>query len=152
MGQQVADAGWRWGAVHRRKPLLYASVCCDVSPKNMSQEIHYICHTIVPVTVKKLVHRMSSGYHDTLHIFLLFVYLSYYRRGVLHLHESRGIHDLGPPRWDLSLCLVVVVFILFFSLWKGVKSSGKVQAWTTKQHQFLFLFFLNVFWFNQKWT
>uniref|UniRef100_A0A674N9T8 Transporter n=1 Tax=Takifugu rubripes TaxID=31033 RepID=A0A674N9T8_TAKRU len=50
----------------------------------------------------------------------------FYERGVLHLHESRGIHDLGLPRWDLSLCLVVVVFILFFSLWKGVKSSGKV--------------------------
>lgn len=49
------------------------------------------------------------------------------RRGVLHLHKSRGIHDLGLPRWDLSLCLVVVVFILFFSLWKGVKSSGKVK-------------------------
>uniref|UniRef100_A0A7N6C0H5 Transporter n=1 Tax=Anabas testudineus TaxID=64144 RepID=A0A7N6C0H5_ANATE len=50
----------------------------------------------------------------------------YYERGVLHLHESNGIHDLGLPRWELSLCLVVVVFILYFSLWKGVKSSGKV--------------------------
>uniref|UniRef100_A0AAY4F0D6 Transporter n=1 Tax=Denticeps clupeoides TaxID=299321 RepID=A0AAY4F0D6_9TELE len=50
----------------------------------------------------------------------------FYERGVLHIHESAGIHDLGLPRWDLSLCLVVVVFILYFSLWKGVKSSGKV--------------------------
>ena len=32
-----------------------------------------------------------------------------------------------------SLCLVVVVFILYFSLWKGVKSSGKVGAWITTQ-------------------
>uniref|UniRef100_A0A8C6TGN1 Transporter n=1 Tax=Neogobius melanostomus TaxID=47308 RepID=A0A8C6TGN1_9GOBI len=50
----------------------------------------------------------------------------YYERGVLHLYESRGINDLGPPRWDLSLCLIAVVFLLYFSLWKGVKSSGKV--------------------------
>uniref|UniRef100_A0A8C5NRT4 Transporter n=1 Tax=Junco hyemalis TaxID=40217 RepID=A0A8C5NRT4_JUNHY len=50
----------------------------------------------------------------------------FYERGVLHLHESRGIHDLGLPRWQLSLCLLVVVIILFFSLWKGVKTSGKV--------------------------
>uniref|UniRef100_A0A3Q0QZ15 Transporter n=1 Tax=Amphilophus citrinellus TaxID=61819 RepID=A0A3Q0QZ15_AMPCI len=50
----------------------------------------------------------------------------YYERGVLHLHESKGIQDLGFPRWQLTLCLVVVVFILYFSLWKGVKSSGKV--------------------------
>lgn len=59
---------------------------------------------------------------------------------MLHLHESRGIHDLGPPRWDLTLCLVVVVFILYFSLWKGVKSSGKVRARTTRQQ----LFFLDL--------
>uniref|UniRef100_A0A672M0Z5 Transporter n=1 Tax=Sinocyclocheilus grahami TaxID=75366 RepID=A0A672M0Z5_SINGR len=50
----------------------------------------------------------------------------FYERGVLHIHESRGIGDLGLPRWELALCLIVVVFILYFSLWKGVKSSGKV--------------------------
>ncbi|MBN3317897.1 SC6A2 protein, partial [Atractosteus spatula] len=50
----------------------------------------------------------------------------YYERGVLHVHESHGIHDLGLPRWQLTLCLVVVVIILYFSLWKGVKTSGKV--------------------------
>lgn len=55
--------------------------------------------------------------------------MSLCRRGVLHLHESKGIHDLGLPRWDLTLCLVVVVCILYFSLWKGVKSSGKVRTW-----------------------
>lgn len=49
------------------------------------------------------------------------------RRGVLHIHESKGIDDLGLPRWELTICLVMVVFILYFSLWKGVKSSGKVQ-------------------------
>lgn len=70
----------------------------------------------------------------------MFFCVSFCRRGVLHLHESRGIHDLGPPRWDLTLCLVVVVFILYFSLWKGVKSSGKVRARTTRQQ----LFFLDL--------
>ncbi|XP_077084964.1 sodium-dependent noradrenaline transporter [Siphateles boraxobius] len=50
----------------------------------------------------------------------------FYERGVLHIHESKGINDLGLPRWELCLCLIVVVFILYFSLWKGVKSSGKV--------------------------
>uniref|UniRef100_A0A4W4HBN0 Transporter n=1 Tax=Electrophorus electricus TaxID=8005 RepID=A0A4W4HBN0_ELEEL len=50
----------------------------------------------------------------------------FYTREVLRLHESHGIHDLKEPRWELSLCLGLVVFILYFSLWKGVKSSGKV--------------------------
>ncbi|XP_020797065.2 LOW QUALITY PROTEIN: sodium-dependent noradrenaline transporter [Boleophthalmus pectinirostris] len=65
----------------------------------------------------------------------------YYERGVLHLHESRGIHDLGMPRWDLSLCLISVLFILFFSLWKGVKSSGKV-VYITATMPYVVLFVL----------
>ncbi|XP_077874701.1 sodium-dependent dopamine transporter isoform X1 [Ictidomys tridecemlineatus] len=54
----------------------------------------------------------------------------YFERGVLHLHESRGIDDLGPPRWQLTVCLVLVIVLLYFSLWKGVKTSGKV-VWIT---------------------
>ncbi|XP_074974449.1 sodium-dependent noradrenaline transporter isoform X2 [Caretta caretta] len=66
---------------------------------------------------------------------------SFQRRGVLHLHESSGIHDLGSPRWQLSLCLLVVVIILFFSLWKGVKTSGKV-VWITATLPYVVLFVL----------
>ncbi|KAM8877602.1 sodium-dependent noradrenaline transporter [Synchiropus picturatus] len=65
----------------------------------------------------------------------------YYERGVLHLHESKGIHDLGLPRWELTLCLVAVVFILYFSLWKGVKSSGKV-VYITATMPYVVLFVL----------
>lgn len=50
------------------------------------------------------------------------------RRGVLHLHESTGIGDIGLPQWQLLLCLMVVVVVLYFSLWKGVKTSGKVRS------------------------
>uniref|UniRef100_A0A8C2I640 Transporter n=1 Tax=Cyprinus carpio TaxID=7962 RepID=A0A8C2I640_CYPCA len=52
--------------------------------------------------------------------------LEYFERGVLHLHESSGIDDLGLPRWQLTSCLAVVIVVLYFSLWKGVKTSGKV--------------------------
>ncbi|XP_048828356.1 sodium-dependent noradrenaline transporter-like isoform X2 [Brienomyrus brachyistius] len=50
----------------------------------------------------------------------------FYERGVLHVHESKGIQDLGSPRWQLTICLALVVFVVCFSLWKGVRSSGKV--------------------------
>ncbi|MGH0125235.1 UNVERIFIED_CONTAM: hypothetical protein FKN15_051669 [Acipenser sinensis] len=62
-------------------------------------------------------------------------------RGVLHLHESEGIHDLGPPRWQLVLCLLVVVFILYFTLCKGVKTSGKV-VYITATMPYVVLFVL----------
>ncbi|KAJ8252539.1 hypothetical protein COCON_G00218510 [Conger conger] len=65
----------------------------------------------------------------------------FYERGVLHLHESKGIQDLGLPRWQLVLCLIVVVFILYFSLWKGVKSSGKV-VYITATMPYVVLFVL----------
>lgn len=50
------------------------------------------------------------------------------RRGVLHMHQSHGLDDLGPPRWELAACLVLVISLLYFSLWKGVKTSGKVRS------------------------
>ncbi len=49
------------------------------------------------------------------------------RRGVLHIQDSNGIGDLGRPRWQLTSCLAVVIVLLYFSLWKGVKTSGKVE-------------------------
>lgn len=65
----------------------------------------------------------------------------YYERGVLNLHESAGIHNLGLPRWQLILCLLVVIIILYFSLWKGVKTSGKV-VWITATMPYMVLFVL----------
>uniref|UniRef100_A0A8C4FGU8 Transporter n=1 Tax=Dicentrarchus labrax TaxID=13489 RepID=A0A8C4FGU8_DICLA len=54
----------------------------------------------------------------------------YFERGVLHIQDSNGINDLGRPRWQLTSCLAVVIVLLYFSLWKGVKTSGKV-VWIT---------------------
>nr|XP_061814449.1 sodium- and chloride-dependent taurine transporter-like isoform X2 [Nerophis lumbriciformis] len=39
---------------------------------------------------------------------------------------SSGIEDMGPVKWDLALCLLLVWVICFFCIWKGVKSTGKV--------------------------
>lgn len=52
------------------------------------------------------------------------------RRAVLHIQDSNGIDDLGRPRWQLTSCLAVVIVLLYFSLWKGVKTSGKVGSLT----------------------
>ncbi|KAJ8291097.1 hypothetical protein GJAV_G00021350 [Gymnothorax javanicus] len=62
----------------------------------------------------------------------------YFERGVLHLQDSEGIDDLGMPRWQLTSCLAVVIVLLYFSLWKGVKTSGKV-VWITATMPYLVL-------------
>uniref|UniRef100_H3CRA5 Transporter n=1 Tax=Tetraodon nigroviridis TaxID=99883 RepID=H3CRA5_TETNG len=43
---------------------------------------------------------------------------------------SRGIEELGGVRWELALCLLASWVFCFFSIWKGVKSSGKVSYFT----------------------
>lgn len=39
---------------------------------------------------------------------------------------TAGIHDFGAVRWELLACLTVAWVLVYFCLWKGVRSSGKV--------------------------
>ncbi|XP_062822633.1 sodium-dependent serotonin transporter-like [Anolis carolinensis] len=50
----------------------------------------------------------------------------FYTRKVLALQGSNGLDDVGEIRWQLLLCLFLIFAIVYFSLWKGVKTSGKV--------------------------
>ncbi|XP_017835438.2 sodium-dependent dopamine transporter [Drosophila busckii] len=54
----------------------------------------------------------------------------YFNRYILELNQSQGLHDLGQIRWDVALCLLMVYLICYFSLWKGISTSGKV-VWFT---------------------
>ena len=49
---------------------------------------------------------------------------------VLQVDKSSGIDDIGAPIWKLAACVLVVYCLLYLSLFKGVKSSGKV-VWVT---------------------
>ncbi|KAM8849974.1 sodium- and chloride-dependent betaine transporter-like isoform 2-T2 [Spinachia spinachia] len=46
------------------------------------------------------------------------------------LGMSAGIEELGSVRWELALCLLACWVICYFSIWKGVRSSGKVVYFT----------------------
>ncbi|KAM9046674.1 sodium-dependent noradrenaline transporter isoform 1-T1 [Megaptera novaeangliae] len=94
-------------------------------------------------TDPKLLNSSVLGNHTTYSKYKFTPAAEFYERGVLHLHESSGIHDIGLPQWQLLLCLIVVVIVLFFSLWKGVKTSGKV-VWITATLPYLVLFVLLV--------
>ncbi|KAG8230248.1 hypothetical protein J437_LFUL009786 [Ladona fulva] len=54
----------------------------------------------------------------------------YFNRAILEMDKSSGLHDLGEIKWDLALCLLAVYLICYFSLWKGISTSGKV-VWFT---------------------
>ena len=50
-----------------------------------------------------------------------------FSRHVLEIHRSEGLHDVGSIKWQLCLCLMFVFLLVYFSLWKGIKTSGKVR-------------------------
>ncbi|XP_018533727.1 sodium- and chloride-dependent GABA transporter 3-like isoform X1 [Lates calcarifer] len=43
---------------------------------------------------------------------------------------SGGIEELGSVRWELALCLLLCWVFCYFSIWKSVRSSGKVAYFT----------------------
>lgn len=48
----------------------------------------------------------------------------FFRRKVLSL--SAGVGEPGSVKWDLALCLLLAWVIVYFCIWKGIRSSGKV--------------------------
>ena len=52
---------------------------------------------------------------------------AYVRRHMLELDKAEGIEQLESVKWQLTLCLVAVYLICYFSLWKGISTSGKVS-------------------------
>ncbi|CAD5125286.1 DgyrCDS13530 [Dimorphilus gyrociliatus] len=54
----------------------------------------------------------------------------FFDRHMLELDKADGITNLGNIKWELALCLLAVYVICYFSLWKGISTSGKV-VWFT---------------------
>ena len=65
----------------------------------------------------------------------------YFMREVLETHNSRGIAQLGPIKPSLAFSTLAVFVLVYFALWKGVKSTGKV-VWVTAIAPYIILFCL----------
>ncbi|XP_075241420.1 sodium-dependent serotonin transporter-like isoform X1 [Convolutriloba macropyga] len=65
----------------------------------------------------------------------------YYTRYVLENYKAAGLQDMGGLKWELSICLMFVFIVVYFSLWKGIKGSGKV-VWITATAPYIILFCL----------
>lgn len=46
---------------------------------------------------------------------------------MLGVVNSEGLHDPGPVRWPLALCLLAAWVLIFLCMLKGIRSSGKVS-------------------------
>lgn len=67
--------------------------------------------------------------------------LEYWENYVLRITDSIG--DAGIFRWEILLCLIAAWIGVYFCMWKGVKSSGKVVYFTaTFPYVVLFILFI----------
>ncbi|XP_068190814.1 sodium- and chloride-dependent GABA transporter 3-like [Antennarius striatus] len=62
--------------------------------------------------------------------------VEFWERRVLGM--SGGIEELGSVRWELALCLLACWVFCYFSIWKSVRSSGKV-AYVTATFPYVML-------------
>ena len=62
-------------------------------------------------------------------------------RGVLETQNSQGITSLGSIKPSLAISTLAVFVLVYFALWKGVKSTGKV-VWVTAIAPYIVLFCL----------
>lgn len=64
----------------------------------------------------------------------------FWERKVLAI--SNGIDEPGTIKWDLALCLLLAWIVVYFCIWKGIKSSGKVMYFTATSPYILMLVLL----------
>ncbi|KAG1672550.1 Sodium-dependent dopamine transporter [Nymphon striatum] len=66
-----------------------------------------------------------------------------HNHSLLQISNSDGIDDLGTVRWEIALCLLAVYLICYFSMWKGITTSGKV-VWFTALFPYVVLLIMLV--------
>lgn len=57
-----------------------------------------------------------------------FKYCFLFSRRLQEVDKAKGFENLGHVKWELALSLLVVFVFVYFALWKGIKSSGKVSS------------------------
>ena len=58
---------------------------------------------------------------------------------MLKIHLSDGFGDPAGLNWPMVGCLALAWVIIYFCIWKGVKSTGKVMTVSTPAYVFTFL-------------
>ena len=43
------------------------------------------------------------------------------------LQLSSGIEEAGSINWKLALCLLLAWIMVYFCIWKGIRTTGKVR-------------------------
>ncbi|CAF3746225.1 unnamed protein product [Rotaria socialis] len=65
----------------------------------------------------------------------------YFYRRLQEVDKAEGFDNLGKIKWELAFYLFIVFIVVYFALWKGIKSSGKA-VWITAIAPYIVLIIL----------
>lgn len=58
-------------------------------------------------------------------------------------NENLGMNNFGSILWENAGCLLLIYIICYFSMWKGVQTSGKVKIFLKISNFFVLIFILS---------
>lgn len=86
------------------------------------------CHQVTETAIRPFVNATSPA-------------KEFYERAVLEQYKSDGLDRMGAIKPALAVCVFSVFILVYFSLWKGVKSTGKA-VWVTALAPYVVLIIL----------
>ena len=81
--------------------------------------IHYIFFIIIWIIV----------------IYIIIIIICEHSQLVIPLVYDTILNSLGPIKPSLAICTLAVFVLVYFALWKGVKSTGKVNLMKIKKRR-----------------
>ncbi|NP_001191502.1 serotonin transporter [Aplysia californica] len=98
-------------------------------------------HLVNATQYKRAVCRLVKEVDTSGNFYATAASTEFFERNVLELQHADGISSVGGVKTTLALCLFGVFFIVYFALWKGIKSSGKA-VWITATLPYVVLLIL----------
>uniref|UniRef100_A0A1I7WP54 Transporter n=1 Tax=Heterorhabditis bacteriophora TaxID=37862 RepID=A0A1I7WP54_HETBA len=98
---------------------MFSSIALEVPWKSCNNSWNtLLCTDTLNATLSKAGERLTTPSEE------------FYFYRVLEIQNSTGFDNLGGVKLSLALCLAFVFVLVYFALWKGPKSSGKM-VWVT---------------------
>ncbi|XP_057686158.1 sodium- and chloride-dependent creatine transporter 1-like isoform X2 [Corythoichthys intestinalis] len=119
-------------------PLPWATCGHPWNTPNCREDFSRICHNDSAVQTTKLITSVPPWNVSTTMLFrnnscmetegMRSPVIEFWERKVLRL--SRGLDEPGDISYEMVLCLLATWVIVYFCIWKGVKSTGKIVYFT----------------------
>ncbi|KAF5888655.1 sodium- and chloride-dependent creatine transporter 1, partial [Clarias magur] len=98
------------------------------------ETLHHNVSSTLPLNITSMNHTCKDLENSTSPI------IEFWENKVLQI--SDGLDSPGQINWEMTLCLMAVWVFVYFRVWKGVKSTGKIAYFTVVFRSIILIIFL----------